>query len=232
MTSTGLFGRDGEFIAERETFNAHVQRMKMFFTANNIVETTDEGSTQANRVVAERKRAIFLTEVGAEVYSTLSNLLTPTKPKDTPFVDIVRVLQKHYNRSKPLEIAQSFHFGTRNQKSGESVGDYVLALKRLAVHCNYGEFLDRTLRDRFVCGLRNPNIQNKLLNTEDRTFEKACRIAKAMEMAERNTQEFHPTTSESPQVSQLTAQDDKNTNQEQFFRCGGNNHSGQSCKLQ
>ena len=52
-----------------------------------------------------------------------------------------------------------------------------------------------------------------------------------MEMAERNTQEFHPTTSESPQVSQLTAQDDKNTNQEQFFRCGGN-HSGQSCKLQ
>ena len=78
MTSTGLFGRDGEFIAECETFNAHVQRMKMFFTANNIAETTDEGSTQANRVVAERKRAIFLTEVGAEVYSTLSNLLAPT----------------------------------------------------------------------------------------------------------------------------------------------------------
>ena len=119
MASTGLFGRVGEFIAERETFNTYVERMEMFFTANNIVETTGEGSTQANRVVAERKRAIFLTEVGAEVYSTLSNLLAPTKPKDTPFVDIVRVLQKHYNRSKPLEIAQSFHFGTRNQKSGE-----------------------------------------------------------------------------------------------------------------
>ena len=106
MTSTGLFGGVGEFIAERDTFNAYVERMEMFFTANNIVETTGEGSTQANRVVAERKRPIFLTEVGAEVYSTLSNLLAPTKPKDTPFVDIVRVLQKHYNRSKPLEIAQ------------------------------------------------------------------------------------------------------------------------------
>ena len=103
----------------------------------------------------------------------------PTKPKDTPFVDIVHVLEKHDN-PKPLEIVQSFHFGTRNQKSRESVGDYMLALKKLAVHCNYSEFLDRVLRDRFVCGLSNPKIQNKLLNTEDLTFEKACRIAKAM----------------------------------------------------
>ena len=106
-----------------------------------------------------------------------------------------------------------------------------ITLKRLAVHCNYGEFLDRALRDRFVCGLSNSKIQNKLLNTEDLTFEKACRIAKAMEMAERNTQAFHPTISESPQVNQLTAQDNKNTNHEQCFRCGGNNHSGQSCKF-
>ena len=106
MTSTGLFGGVGEFIAERDTFNAYVERMEMFFTANNIVETTGEGSTQANRVVAERKRPIFLTEVGAEVYSTLSNLLAPTKPKDTPFVDIVRVLQKHYNRSKPRTVGE------------------------------------------------------------------------------------------------------------------------------
>ena len=52
-----------EAIADRETLFSYVERMKMFFTANNIVEKTGEGSTQANRVVAERKRAIFLTEV-------------------------------------------------------------------------------------------------------------------------------------------------------------------------
>ena len=97
MTSTGasgLFGHVGEFNTERETFNAYVERMEMFFTANNIVETTGEGSTQTNRVVADRKRAMFLTEVGPEVYSTLSNLLPPAKPKDTSFTDIVRVLEK------------------------------------------------------------------------------------------------------------------------------------------
>ena len=46
MTTTGLFGYNvGEFIAECETFNAYVERMEMFFMANNIVETTGEGST-------------------------------------------------------------------------------------------------------------------------------------------------------------------------------------------
>ena len=96
--------------------------------------------------------------MGPELYSTLSNLLAPAKPKDTSFTDIARGLEKHYN-PKPLEIAQSFHFGTRNQKPGEPISGYVLALKKLAVHCNYSEFLDRALRDRFVCGLSNINIQ-------------------------------------------------------------------------
>ena len=54
MTSTGLFGHVGKFITERETFNAYVERMKMLLPAN-IIETTGEGSTQANRVVAEGK---------------------------------------------------------------------------------------------------------------------------------------------------------------------------------
>ena len=118
MTSTSeLFGRVGEFNAERETFNAYVERMDMFFPANNIVETTGERSLQANRVVIERKRAIFLTEVGPEVYATLSNLLAPAKPKDTLFKDIVRVLEKHYD-PKPLEIAQSFISVTEIRKPG------------------------------------------------------------------------------------------------------------------
>ena len=71
MTSTntsGLFGRVGEFNVERETFSAYVARMEMFFTVNNIVETMGEGRAAANQLVAKRKRAVFLTEVGPEVY--------------------------------------------------------------------------------------------------------------------------------------------------------------------
>ena len=61
--TSGLFGRVGEFDFDRETFSAYVERIKMFFTANNIVEITGEGSAATNQVVANTKRAIFLTEV-------------------------------------------------------------------------------------------------------------------------------------------------------------------------
>ena len=84
-------------------------------------------------------------------------------------------------------------------------------------------------------GLNNPKIQNKLLNTEDLTFEKACSIAKTMEMADRKTQEFPPSSSDTIQVNKLTEQGKENTdkkNTEQLLRprCGGS-HSGQSCKF-
>ena len=86
-----------------------------------------------------------------------------------------------------------------------------------------------------MCGLNNLKIQNKLLNTEDLTFEMACGIAKTMEMADRNTQEFHLSSSDTIQVNKLTEQgrensDRKYTEQLSCPKCRGS-HSGQSCKL-
>ena len=49
----------------------------------------------------------------------------------------------------------------RNQQTDESINDYIVALKKLSIHCNYGEFLNRALRDRLVCGLNNVKIPVK-----------------------------------------------------------------------
>ena len=228
MEATGLFGRVGEFSPERETFRSYVERMEMFFMANNIVERTGEGSAEANLAVANRKRAIFLTEIGPEAYSTLSNLLAPAKPRDTTFANIVEALERHYNPA-PLEIAESFHFGTRYQKQDESIGDYIVALKKLSIHCNYGEFLHRALRDRFVCGLNNPKIQNKLLNTEDLTFEKVCQIAQSMEMAE-NSKEFRPVSASDDSQGIVNKLGTVNTNESSCYRCG-RKHAAQKYKI-
>ena len=68
---------------------------------------------------------------------------------------------------------------------GESISEHIVALKKLSIHCNYGEFFNRALRDRFVCSL------NKLLNTPSLTFDTACNISISMELAEKNSRDFH-----------------------------------------
>jgi len=165
-------GSVGEFCQEKETFSAYVEWMEMFFYGSNIVETPVLEQVAANQRVAAQKRALFLTEVGLEVYSVLSNLLSPAKPKETTLQDIVQRLDSHYNHG-PLEITERFHFRMRNQHVGASISDYRVALKKLSIHCNYGKFLNQALRDRFVCGLNNVKTQNKLLNTPSLTFDTA-----------------------------------------------------------
>lgn len=63
---------------------------------------------------------------------------------------------------KALVISERFKFNKRNQKEGESVNSYVVELKRLSTHCEFGTFLLKALRDRLVCGLRSETTQKKL----------------------------------------------------------------------
>ena len=68
---------------------------------------------------------------------------------------------------KPILVAESFKFHRLNQHESETVAHFVVDLKRLALKCEFGSFLEETLRDRLVCGLRNVQIQKKLLAERD-----------------------------------------------------------------
>ena len=50
-------------------------------------------------------------------------------------------------KPKLLKIAEHFRFYKRNQQQGEHVTDYVAELRRLAVNCEFGNFLDEALCD-------------------------------------------------------------------------------------
>ena len=52
----------------------------------------------------------------------------------------------------------------------------------------FGEFLNCSLRDHFVFGIRNPVTPKKLMS-EDRTFQEALQVAIADEMAGKETLE-------------------------------------------
>ena len=139
---------------------------------------------EVNAVEPEKKVSLFITLAGPQVYNTLKNLVAPKKPGQCTYAEVTKLLSGHYSPTVS-EIHERFVFNKCNQKTEQSVADYIAELRKLASTCNFNTFLDEALRDRFVCGIRSENIQRKLLSISNLTFVKACQEAQAAELAEK-----------------------------------------------
>ena len=173
-----LLGHVGEFVEGKEDIASYIERVELYFAANYVEK--------------DHEVATFLSLIGADAYGVLRNMLAPDPPKDKSFEALKEILTAHYS-PKPILIAERFKFHRRNQLESESIAQFVVELKRLALKCEFGVFLEEALRDRLVCGLRNVQIQKKLLTERDLTFKKAFETAQSMEMA--NKEDFRDVSS-------------------------------------
>ena len=133
-----------EFEPEKESIMTYVERAQLFFNANDIKE--------------EKQVAILLSVTGCKTFALLQSLLSPELPKDKSFEQLAMVLKQHFE-PKPVIIAQWFHFHCGNQAAGELVAECIAELRRLAAHCKFEGYLEDTLRDRLVCGLRDASVK-------------------------------------------------------------------------
>ena len=153
---------------------------RTIFEANDI--TGDEKAT--------KRRATFLSVIGPSPYKLLRSLLSPAKPSDKTYAELVAKQTEHYSPT-PSEVIQHFRFNSRSRKAGESIAAYVAELRHLAEFCNYGDTLDKMLRDRLVHGINNEGIQRKLLQeTSPLTFARALTVAQGAETAVKNLKEM------------------------------------------
>ena len=211
-------GRIDEFQQENESIEAYLERVDLYFAANDI---------------AEGKRvAVFLSVIGGKTYTLLRNLLAPAKLGGLPLSELKGALKKHFE-PKRVVIAERFHFYRRNR---ESIADFVAELRRLSTHCAFGENqLEEALRDRLVCGLRSEAIQRCLLTVTNLTFAEALQTAQGMEAADKNTQQLkgtdialqfvaaRPTSSEAPRRTK--------EQKRVCYRCGKSNHHSTDCRF-
>ncbi|KAJ8021906.1 hypothetical protein HOLleu_39239 [Holothuria leucospilota] len=227
-----LIGKIGEFDSSCEDFDSYSERLSQFFIANDVAN--------------EKKVSVFLSVVGAKTYGLLKSLLTPDKPSDKTYNELIQTLKGHLT-PKPLVIAERFKFHRRNQNEGETISAYAAELKRLSTHCEFGNFLQDALRDRFVCGIKNLSTQRKLLSEAGLTFSKALEKALASEMAEKNAQEFKGHDVNVNRVSKARrakgphsfgnkTTNGQNTQQQptssssSCYRCGETGHIAKDCK--
>jgi hypothetical protein len=168
-------GKISTFDESVETWDVYTERVDLYFQANGVPETLRVPS--------------FLAIVGAKTYGLLKNIVSPQKPAELTYEQILDHLNRHLN-PKPSIIAERFRFHKRDQRSSESIMTYVAELRKLSIHCNFGDNLNDTLRDRFVCGIKNEGTQKKLLAEQTLTFDNAVKIAHAMETAGRDAVEL------------------------------------------
>ena len=198
------------FHPESERITAYLERVQLFFTANDVK--------------AEKRVPALLSAIGGKVYDLLSNLMAPEKPASKSFDQLKTILTAHY-KPKPVVIAERFNFHRRNQHSGESVAEYVAELRCLATHCEFGEYLSFALRDRFVCRIRNEGTQKRLLTEADLTLVKAVEIATSAEAAEKSAQ--HLRDGEPLGVGQVSS---PSASSLACFCCGSEGHKERNCR--
>ena len=209
-------GTLSEFVESQENWTTYVERLEQYFTANDIADDKKE-----------KKRAILLSACGATTYQLVRNLLSPNKPAETDYKDVVAALTAHYNPN-PSQITERFKFNSRIRRQGENIATFVADLRRLTEHCGYGSTLDEMIRDRFVCGINDARIQRRLLSEPALTLQKAIELAQTMEAAERDALELQKTrtpnapvhsVAQSSQTPQPLRQSHKKLSP--CYRCGG-----------
>ena len=120
-------------------------------------------------------------------------------------------MTNHYNPKKST-IVERFKFKKFNRKPSQSISVYVAELKELSRTCAFGVtadgvaltsqlIIDNNLIYRFVCGLEDATIQRRLLSEDNLSYEKAVKIANAIELASAGS--IHPSGQQPPCVNKL-----------------------------
>ena len=220
-----LFGRVDTFDEKTETWEHFTDRLGHYFDANGIGDESPGDKA--------KRQAILWSMCGSKTYKLMCDPLAPAKPGEKSCQELVKLYQDHLT-PKPSEIVQRFKFNNRFRTEGESVADFVAALRNLAEHCEYGDTLETMLRDRIACGIRDEKIQRHLLVEKKLTFQKAYEIATAMEVTMKNMTVLQE-SKESESVNKVTVQAEGTDGHRRprrlvCFRCGGN-HSAQTCRF-
>ena len=220
-------GRLEAFNEGNESITQYLERVELFFEANGIA--------------AERRKAVFLSVIGRDTYSLLSNLLAPTKPAEMPLNDLMETLRKYFEPKKVV-MAARYQFHQRQQQPGESVATYLAELRKMAVPCEFGATLGEALRDRLVCGLGNEAHQKRLLSEPDLTLDKALVLAQSLETADVNAKTLRGHEPALRRLSQGSsrqhsapsrgkARPSSQQRGRECYRCGSGDHLAANCRF-
>lgn len=138
---------------------------------------------------------------------------------------------RYHLAPKPSVIGERAKFHRRVHSETETIAQYVAELPKLSQKCEFGDFLDEALRDRFVSTLHRGHIQ-RFLFTEDKkmTFTKAVERALSLVAASKNAKETHSAQERGSELNRVQIKRQPPADApKNCYRCRSNTHSQQAC---
>ena len=187
---------------------------------------------ECNGIAGEnKKRATLLTVCGKEAFSLICSLIAPSKTSEKSFEDLLKVVREH-KEPKPSLIVSRFKFNSCQRADGQSVADYVSTLRKATEHCCFDTTLDDRLTEQFVCGIRDPRMQRRLLSETSLDFNSAQKIGLALEASSRDAHLIAGTAEVKPEVNEVRSTGPRAGRPAvRCWRCGGGSHSPDVCRF-
>ncbi|KAG0436124.1 hypothetical protein HPB47_018132, partial [Ixodes persulcatus] len=114
------------------------------------------------------------------------------------YQDAIATLEARYAATYNV-ITERRKFGQRTQARGETIDEFLTALRGLAQTCNFGSSPDEAIRDQLVEGASMTHVRERLLlEGSALTLEKALKLARSVEHCKKEVQ----ATADSPAVAQ------------------------------
>lgn len=120
--------------------------------------------------------AMFLNCIGDEALEVYNTFKITDEKKLQPILEAF----DQYCEPQKNVIYNRFKFFSRSQSEGETIDHFVTDLRKLAKLCEFKEE-DTLIRDRIVIGVRDQNLQERLLRLSDLTLNEAITQGRAAE---------------------------------------------------
>lgn len=180
------------------------------------------------------KRATFLHLLGPEVQRIFFTLPGENKTYD----EARRALETYFKPKTKPAVAQ-FRFSERCQRPGESIDQWLVALRELASHCAFPNE-DQAIAHHITQKCYSSKLRDKLLDLDPNPLPKVLEVARNFEVLSRDRAELAHEKNEVNRVSYSKPR--RPPNKEKFvktkatketfsecFRCGKHDHSSQDC---
>ena len=224
---------------------------KFSFRPNEWLEWIEEfgrfrTATKLHKEDGDVQRDSLLYSMGGREANRIFRTLTFVSPeKDTEYDTLVSKLTEYFIPKRNI-IHERCVFQDRVQTASETVEEFLRDLQALAQHCAYSD-TNEMIRDRFVMGINDPSVKQKLQLVTELSLDKAVMIARQNEQVKMEMRvQLHEQVAEAKIVSRTgtyASREKRSPRQKPIStqncdRCGYSQHgrdgrcpaAGQKCK--